>query len=559
MKLRYKIWLLIFGIIAIVIVSANIILNTIVTKVVKTEIENINSKGAIFLTLEKTEIDVFTSHLTLKGLHIKPDSLFFENFKLGKTPKAIASEFYLSELKIKGFDIFNILLSKEISVDKIIAKDIDLNIYKSDTYLNSKEAPKKSFDSIFIKGIEKIDISNIEFNNFKLTIINAQKIDTLFAYQEKSCLISGIAFNAYPNAENYFKFNKDSLQIQLKNQHIDLEKGNYDLFLEDILYDFPKKTIQVSNFKLKPKIDKFKLASTYKYNSEVYEVASKKIIFNGFYIDSIIKNGVIAIDSIDVDGLNLDIYKDQTKPFNKQKRPLYLNQKLKRLDQPIYIQKVLIKNSLFTYKEKHDITNELLTVTISDINANFNHITSIKDSLKNSKPLNIHILGKLNNVAHLNLTVFMPYNTWNNSFSFVGKLGGANFKEFNTAIYPATGVKFEEGKLHSMNFSVHGTPAGSKGEMTMLYSDIKIDILKEHKKMKTASWLGNTLMNNSNPSKNGKLRVGIIEFERVPYKGFGNLLWKSVMSGMVNTLNPIGKTEKEVKKKSRKKWFSKKR
>ena len=39
--------------------------------------------------------------------------------------------------------------------------------------------------------------------------------------------------------------------------------------------------------------------------------------------------------------------------------------------------------------------------------------------------------------------------------------------------------------------------------------------------------------------------IGLIEFERVPYKGFSNLIWKSVMSGMVNTVSPFGKQKKE--------------
>lgn len=554
MKKGYKKWILIIGILAIVIFSVNIILNNIVSKVVTKQIEKINSEGAIYLELESAKIDIFRSHLIIKGLSIKPDSLFFKNFKLGKTPNAIASEFYLNELRITDFHIFKILLSKEILVGKIIAKNIVLNLYKSDIYLNNKEDAhkhqQKLLDSIFIKGIKQIDLKNIEFENFNLTVINAQKLDTLFTYNEKSCIISGITFKAHNNAKHFFRFNKDSLHIELKNQHIDLEKGNYNLNLEDIVYDFPKKTIKISNFKIKPSIDKFQLASSYNYNTDVYDATTKEIILSGFYIDSIIRNGVMDIDSISVDGLNIEIFKDQTKPFNEQKRPLFLNQQLKELDYPIYIQKILIKNSLFTYKEKHENTNELLTISITDLNASFNHITSIKDNLKNSEPLSIHLSGKINNVANLNLEILMPYNTWDNSFSFVGSVGSTDLSTFNSAIYPATSVKFEGGELHSMNFTVHGTPAGSMGEMTMLYSNVNANFIKEHKKKKAISWLGNSVLVTSNPSKNGKLRIGVIEFERVPYKGFGNLLWKSVMSGMLNTMNPVGNTVKEGKQKN---------
>ena len=90
------------------------------------------------------------------------------------------------------------------------------------------------------------------------------------------------------------------------------------------------------------------------------------------------------------------------------------------------------------------------------------------------------------------------------------------------------------------------------------------DLIIEEKEKKGLTWIANSVMVKSNPSDKGKLKVALIEAERVPYKGFSNLLWKSVMSGMVNTINPVGKTVKREKKHNRnkekkdwEKWFTK--
>jgi hypothetical protein len=564
MKKKHKVWLVIIAVIVIAVFFTNAILSNLVSKVVNAELKKISNKGEVVLTVEKIKIDIFTSNISLEGLHIKPDSLYFENFKLGKTYKAVATEFYLSNLKIRGFNIFKILLFQEISAKKIIAKGINLNLYKSDIYLKSTEKIEKmnknSFDSIFIKGVNQIDLSSIEFNDFEMKIFHAQKGDTLFSYKEKACEISGIALNTYQNAPNYFKFNKDSLKISLKNQNFELDKGNFNLVLDDIVYDYPKKRIKISNFTLKPSIDKVELAKTFKYNKDIFDVETKEINFYGLYIDSIVKNGVVNIDSIAIDGLNLAIYKDQSKPFDLQKRPLFLNQKLKNLTHPLCINKVTVRNSNFSYEEKYANKNEHLTLTISNLNATLNEITSIKDSINTDKKLTINLSGKLNNEADLNLDIFMPYNTSNDSFSFVGSVGNAKFSTFNSAVFPAAGVKFESGQLHSIHFAAHGTPSGTEGEMTMLYSDLNATFIKEHEEKKALSWIGNSIIVQSNPSTKGKLRNALIEAERVPYKGFGNLLWKSVMSGLVNTVNPVGKTikaskyEHQVEKEQRKEF-----
>jgi len=567
MKKRYKICLLILGLLVVLVIFSNIILSNLISKVVNYQIDKINSKGEVTLKIDKIGVDIFTGRLNMKNVSIKPDSLFFENFKLGKTHKAVVSDFHLSELEIKGFSIFKILFSKEILVKKITVSGIDLSLYKSDIFIKNseeiEESKKQSFDSIYIKGIERIDLSSIEFDDFNLKIFHVQKNDTLFAYSGKAIDISGIALKDYENAKSYFKFNKDSLKVIFKNQY--LEEGNYALAVEAIMYDYSKKNVKILNFKMKPRMDRAKLASTYKYNSEVFDVETKEISLNGFYLDSIIRNGLVDIDSVVVDGVNVSIYKDQTKPFNLNKRPLFLNQKLKKLDHPIYINKVLIRNTFFSYREKHENKDDLLAIDISEMKVSLNHLTSMKDSLIADKELTINIKGKLNKVADLNLDVFMSYNTWNDSFSFTGSVGAANFSAFNSAVFPAAGIKFEDGRLNSMQFSVTGNPTdGTVGSMSMLYSNIDANLVIEKKEKKGLSWIANSVIAESNPTEKGKLKVALIEAERVPYKGFSNLLWKSVMSGMVNTINPVGKTVKDDKhskqkepKKEKKKWFSK--
>ena len=449
MKKKYKIGLLVIGIIIILVIFSNVILSNVISKVVNNQLEKINNKGEVTLKIDKIAVDVFTGNLTFKNFSIKPDSLFFENFKLGKTHKAVVSDFHLSELRIKGINIVKILFDKEILVKKIIVSGIDLNLYKSDIFISDakevEQIKKQSFDSIYIKGIEQIDLSAIEFDDFNINVFHVQKNDTLFAYSGKEFDINGLALKHYDNAKNYFRFNKDSLRINFKKQELDLEEGNYKLSIEDISYDFPKKTIKLSNFKMKPSMDRAKLASTYKYNSEVFDVETKEISLNGFYLDSIVRNGVVDLESVVVDGLKLSIYKDQTKPFNLKKRPLFLNQKLKKLDHPIYINKVLIKNTFFSYREKHEGKDDLLAIDISDMNAELNYLTSIKDSLETDKKITINVKGKLNSVADLNLDIFMPYNTWNDSFSFNGSVGAAKLSAFNSAVFPAAGIKLEGG------------------------------------------------------------------------------------------------------------------
>lgn len=549
MKSKNKKWVIIVGIIIILIFSLNTILDSVVSNIANTQLEAINKKGELKVSFGDIKLNVFAGNLNLKDVKFIPDSLFYENFKQGKTEKASLSQFEMSELKIKGFGIYDLLVKNEISVNNIVAKGLKLDLYKlnepkAKNDNESTEKKKKKTDSIFIEGIDKIDFNSIIFDDFELNLLDVKTADTLFAYSEEECEILGVKLDAHAEIDDYFVVNKDDLKVNFKEQEIISGDGNTKITLSEIKYDYKTSSLLVSNFSMQPRMDKAKLASTYRYNSEVYQAETKSIHLKGFHLDSILRTGIIKIDTILVDAPIVGIYKDQTKPFNLNKRPKFLNQKLKASKLPLNIEKVIIQNGTFSYWEKHPNFKELMTVDISNLNVLVSNVTSLKDSLENGNDLVLNVKGNLCNTAPINLDIFMDYNTWNNSYSFTGTIGKAKFTDFNPAIYPAAGIKFSKGTLNSIQFTVHGTPTGSSGKMSMLYENLEADLSNAKKEKKGLSWIANTVLVESNPSKKGKLKVAEVNFERVPYKGFTNLLWKSVQSGLMNTILPIGKHKK---------------
>ena len=553
MNRKYKIWGVFLAIVLVLMFSVNFILNNVVSNIVANQIEKINKEGEVTLQVGKIRINVFTGSLKISEISIKPDSLYFEGFKDGKTNKPSTSMFYMSDLKIRGFSIYNVLVNEEIIANKIIANGLSMTLFKSGNEKKEKGNKNKEaekVDSIFIKGFQKIEFKSIVFDDFDFKIIDVHSTDTLFEYKEKEMEILGFRLDAQPEVDNYFKMYKDDLKINFKEQEIDTKGGNYKIIFKDLKYSYSTSSILISNFSLKPTKDKAELASTFPYNSEVFNVQTNEICLKGFHLDSIILTGIIAIDSVVVDGLDLGIYKDQRKPFNLNKRPLFLNQTFKRMKDPLHIGTVIVKNSKFKYLEKHENMEGLMTVDFSDLNAEIKFITSIKDSLDSGKDLTVNVKANLSNVAPINLDIFMHYKTWNDSYSYSGSVGKANFTAFNPAIYPATGMKFEAGVLNSIQFKVHGTPKGTTGEMSMLYSGLKATLIKEKKVKKGLSWIANSVLIKSNPNPKGKLFLALVETERVAYKGFGNVLWKSVQSGLMNTIIPAGKqaTSAKIKK-----------
>jgi hypothetical protein len=84
--------------------------------------------------------------------------------------------------------------------------------------------------------------------------------------------------------------------------------------------------------------------------------------------------------------------------------------------------------------------------------------------------------------------------------------------------------------------------------MEFVYQDLEAEVFKHKNTEKSGflSWSVNNLIHKSNPRNNGELKEAVMNFERVEYKGFGNFLWKTIQSGIVNSIAPFGKTSDKV-------------
>ncbi len=192
---------------------------------------------------------------------------------------------------------------------------------------------------------------------------------------------------------------------------------------------------------------------------------------------------------------------------------------------------------------------DLMTAILADWNVDANWITSIPDSIKTRKSMVIEMRANFMEKPALKVDFNFPLYSAVDTFFYSGHLAPAKLSTFNKAAFPAIGAKFIGGKLNGISFTGSANPTFSKGEMTMLYQDLDAEMIKKDQvsKSKFFSWAANTALRKGNPGKNGKERVVVMEFQRVMYKGFGNVVWKTLQSGIVNTISPVGKTKKEEK------------
>lgn len=561
-SIRTALGILLLGV--LLVIFANVILKSIVSPYLNQEITKINEEKEYILSVEDFNINIFLGRINIEGLSIKPKEEFLDSLVNGTTKERTLKAISASKVTFSGWTFLSYLTKKQIDVKKIIIDQLNFNLYRPQkNYQVKMESIEKessfSIDSIYISGVKKISLTEVKIENYGFHIIDASNMDTISAYKGNELIIDGIDLEPVEDKIGYFHLDNSALEIRLQKQEFNLSGGLYVLSFENFLYTFGDEHISIDGLNFKPRLSNAEVMSTSKYSSEVYDIAIKNISIAGFDLDPFIHSGVLYIDQIAIDSMTTLIAKDKSKPFNEDKSVLLPVQGLKKTNQPLQINSISITNSFLNYSEQDKAPKDLLNLDMSEINATILNISSLKDYVSIDKDLTIDFKAKLLSTP-IETYIKMPYNSSDGRFYFSGNsLGATNFTFFNSTILPAIGVKLVGGRLNGLSWEAIGNSTAMDGSFTMLYTDLEVELFKkDNSENKALSWIANTLVKSSNPSKSGKTTVSTMHFERVPYKGIGNYLWKSIQSGIVNALVPTGKhesvkTEKEEKPVKKKK------
>lgn len=550
LKKKYKIavgiilGLVLFVLLASVIVSR--IISSKVTELLKEQhIENLH------LSIESTKFSLFDRSLVFSEIHLGPTDSSMIKLKNNELGKQSLQKLSISRLKLRGIQLSPLLLNKKLRINKIIIDDpLYQQISNGKKQASNTKKESIEFDSIHLEKLEGFQLDLVKITNLKVQLIdiNTNKI----TFENKPLNFEVTGFKLEELSENYFKLLPVSESFEMTRIKVDFPNIKYSFSIDALKYHFGEDHLQINNLKYKPLVNKLTLANSYVYNTEVYDISIKDLKIYNFDLEKAFEKKGLFMDSIKMSKMSVEIFKDKRKPFDLNKRPKFPHQLLKEMKMPLLIHKVSLDKSELVYEEKLENRDILMKATMKDLNINIFNVSSIKKYRE--VPMKIDLSSKFMGKADLHVDMLLPLTNNQDTFYFSGYLGPSSMTFYDSAIIPALGLKVLNGRIESLSFQATADNYNSHGTMKLKYYDLEAEVFKPKKTEKNGflSWSVNNLIHKSNPGNNGELREATMNFDRVLYKGFGNILWKTVQSGIVNTIAPFGMTtEKEAKKKKR--------
>ncbi len=548
------------------------------------------------LKFEKLSVNLVEGDIKVYNVVMQPREKPLHNYPY------INSSFRLTtkRMLLENVKISTLIKSNILNLDKveITEPDVELNIGSKipilfpfkDTTEEVKQENKKFIESFLLKEFKLADASFHVVNSAKEREFKIQKLNILLSdllinqrpgrdvlsYKHVDFSIGEATGSLRNEAIKYISFKDyklaiDSLEVQksadtliyhfadfstgIKALDVQTADSIFHLTIQSFDLSYKQKSIRLDSVAFKPNISQAALQKMFKYQNTQFSGSVGMINVAGLNFDSLIYSQKIFIDTVVLDNVSASIFKDQRKPVDKDHLPGYPGMQIKAIPIPLLIKQLKVTNA--------NLVNTEQKLDGGLAKANINRATVSAKNITNLVPyevLTVNADAYIENKAHANLTLGFSY--LKPEYSINGTVQKFNLPDLNPLVKSYTPASIETGMVDVLTFSGNVYRTNASGTMKFLYHDLKIDLaMKDNMEWQNSimAFAANTYLNSANPAS-ADMPPRIVQFkvDRDMHKGFVNILIKSVLNGVKETMimskenkKAYKKAKKEAKKKAR--------
>lgn len=477
-------------------------------------------------------------HILARQLTVKPKTI---------SNKQDQFELLIPSLSMNGFDIDKAYRNYQYFFESILVEKPVFTLYN-----NGKDSLKlnpfkvnlyphfESFADIFAT-------QNLKVNDADITVLKngKKKIQEKVTFDLSNFRIDNKPSTGFLNAAD-FSFN-------IKNIKRQDTRNLYQFTIGETEYSSKNNRFTARNLHIIPNFSKELFNKKNGYQSDYFEGKLDSVVISQPDIRRWFDKGELAGKSMSVNGLDLDIYRDKRLPFDESRRPKMLQDMIKSLPHPTQFDSLRLIDAGIRYAELPALGDGIGRIKFSNINICLKPFSNIKTS--GTLP-DFKLNGTATIMDSCQLKVSMDYgmNHRDNLFTTKGSLSPFNMHILNPVLEPLAMVSIRSGRVDKFNFDFAADNKQAIGQLFFGYNNLRISVLElkdgNTKEARFASFIANSLLLRSKNPRGKELLPDEISFQRDQKRSVLNYWWKSIFSGVRNTLGiKDNKPESEEKMK----------
>lgn len=458
---------------------------------------------------------------------------------------ATAQSIYHNNKKVAPWTINEVAVRKLNTEDFIFrstlsADSVNIGHCNVSLKIENKKAAQVKNTKLALRlptDIDKLEVKNFSIGPSDIRLIFPDKQETVVPLQQLVVKDISLSNNITDVLswlwQQQWSIRSGPVSLPANNKWYRFEMGNLN-------YDHATRKALIDQFKIVPRYSEAEFMAKIPSQRDMFNITFSNIAISNIRFEEWIRNKQLLADSIALKA-NIVISRDKRiHGDSTSKVGNYPHQLLKKLPFGVHVKRMMVNNWYVGYKETAEKSELPGLVSFYNIRGTVSNITNIPEVLKINPAIVIDVKTEFLNKALLESTWVLPVNTSNGKFTVSGKLHGINATELNELIEPMAMANFKDGKVNGLKFSLQGTDSVATAQVTFLYENLKVELLKkgegnELDKQGLKTLFANLLMKRNNPGADGKVRSVDVTHPRDTNKSFFNLIWKTLFDGIKET------------------------
>jgi|GEM_PF-930689 len=524
-----------------------------------------NSLREIEKSLQEASNYKYRFHFDTIKLRIFKGTVFIAGFRMEATDSLEnKSSFSTDHVIVNGAGVFTYIFKKQLTVSEIIINGAQLNFQFQKTADKESTAPKKDFilyDAIknFANSvvINKIQVSNVDINYFH----SLQDSKPFLVSKNSSIIFEDLKIDSVIAFKDRKMFEAERFLIISKGFSITTKDSLYRFSMGQLTLSYNDSILQLDSLKMEPNFNDKQFSKVFGSQTDRMTLSVNKIVMARVSVKALIENRELNAPLVVVEGVRLLAYRD--KNFTRIEKAMPTVQQLLRKI-PIYLNldTIQVTNGFIQYRELVKGGKSPGYITFTDLHGSIYNFTN--DTLLHKDDLVLTASTKLMGKGDMEAVVKFPYANDGN-FSMKGSMSAFQINDLNPMLEPNANILIRNGRITQTDFEFNAGLKFAKGTMTFRYRDLEVEMLDKETKESDATRekifsliANNVALVSDNPSEDKPVRTAGLYYERNPNRFVFNYCWKTLLSGIIETVTSKGlkkfiETKKnQVKKKARK-------
>ncbi|MDF2932040.1 MAG: hypothetical protein K0R36_1371 [Chryseobacterium sp.] len=452
----------------------------------------------------------------IKKISSRNSDILIEEFQmtaLGRSSHKDLFNINTDEIKIINNKTKYVGQKLNIQLDGLEIKTPDIKIISASQKPKQKKSDAKPPGFTLNLGFIKISNGKLSQSSQGKEKLSVGKFDVL-----ANRIISG---NEYLKNDLPFKIINHSITAQ----KVFLDAGKYYTLKIGEVKNTGKQT-DMKDLQYLPKYSRAAFSKVIAKETDLYSITVKRIGITD-QNSKFIKNPVIDISKVNIDGLKCGIYHDLAPPDDNASRYLF-SKKLRDVKIPMFVKNVLIRNSNLTYEENAENSNIPGKLTFDRFSIDINNVNNGKIK---GRPTTITADANFAFYGTANTTIKWKFDVMNlnDQFTINGNIQKLSAENVNLFVRPYLNVTLD-GNIDYLKFDYHGTNAGIGGNFYFKYNEMYVNLLnKKGNERKLLSKVANWFVKNESTGEPDHV---VIEKKRDSDRSFFSMLWQGIMEGL---------------------------